>query len=101
MLIQVRLTKAISNVVLFFQIPYNMERLWYIFSNGDTKLVSTLMEKFEKTGSVSVPKELSTKVYYFWLCVLKEHEESNITYLICIQINELDHEILRLITQAN
>ena len=56
-----------------------MERLWYIFSNGDTKLVSTLMEKFEKTGSVSVPKELSTKVYYFLLLAPNEYEESKIT----------------------
>lgn len=44
------------------QIPYNMERLWYIFSKGDEKLVDKLMREFEETKSVSVPKDLSEKI---------------------------------------
>ncbi|XP_045189483.2 threonine synthase-like 2 [Mercenaria mercenaria] len=44
------------------QIPYNMERIWYIFSEGDTALVSGLMAQFEKNGSVKVPDELAKKI---------------------------------------
>lgn len=44
------------------QIPYNMERIWYIFSEGDTTLVSNLMKEFEKNGSIKVPEELAKKI---------------------------------------
>jgi hypothetical protein len=39
-----------------------MERIWYIFSEGDTTLVSNLMKEFEKNGSIKVPEELAKKV---------------------------------------
>lgn len=44
------------------QIPYNMERIWYIFSGGDSDLVTRLMEEFDKHGSVEVPENLSQKI---------------------------------------
>ena len=41
-----------------------MERIWYIFSEGDTTLVSNMMKKFEKAGSIKVPEDLAKKVCY-------------------------------------
>lgn len=40
------------------QIPYNMERIWYLVSDRDTELVSDLMKQFEKFNSVSLPPTL-------------------------------------------
>lgn len=39
-----------------------MERLWYIYTHGDVRLIGELMDRFETTGSVTVPKELLEKV---------------------------------------
>ncbi|KAL4231318.1 Threonine synthase-like 2 [Mactra antiquata] len=44
------------------QIPYNMERLWYVFSDGDSDLVNDLMKQFEQTGSIQVPVNLAEKI---------------------------------------
>lgn len=44
------------------QIPYNMERIWHIFSEGDTTLVSAMIGEFEKSGSVKVPESLAQKI---------------------------------------
>lgn len=44
------------------QIPYNMERLWYIYSDGDTSMIKELMDIFEKEGSLQVPEALSKKI---------------------------------------
>ncbi|WAR21412.1 THNS2-like protein, partial [Mya arenaria] len=45
------------------QIPYNMERIWHVFSGGDWKLVRSLMDQFELTGAVQVPADLRDKTY--------------------------------------
>ena len=39
-----------------------MERIWYIFADGDTALINKLMSEFESTGSVQVPEALANKV---------------------------------------
>ncbi|XP_052772937.1 threonine synthase-like 2 [Mya arenaria] len=44
------------------QIPYNMERIWHVFSGGDWKLVRSLMDQFELTGAVQVPADLRDKI---------------------------------------
>ncbi|KAH3789931.1 hypothetical protein DPMN_168123 [Dreissena polymorpha] len=44
------------------QVPYNMERIWYIFADGDTALINKLMSEFESTGSVQVPEALASKI---------------------------------------
>ncbi|XP_062602967.1 threonine synthase-like 2 [Saccostrea cucullata] len=44
------------------QIPYNMERIWYVMSGGDCALIKKLMKEFEDTGSVTVPEEISEAV---------------------------------------
>lgn len=41
------------------QIPYNMERIWYVLTGGDCKLIKKLMTEFEETGNVMVPKEIT------------------------------------------
>ena len=44
------------------QIPYNMERIWYLVSDRDTELVSDLMKQFEKSNSVSLPSTLLDQI---------------------------------------
>ncbi|XP_061180477.1 threonine synthase-like 2 [Saccostrea echinata] len=44
------------------QIPYNMERIWYVVSGGDCASIKKLMKEFEETGSVTVPEEISDAV---------------------------------------
>ncbi|KAK3599421.1 hypothetical protein CHS0354_036440 [Potamilus streckersoni] len=44
------------------QMPYNMERIWYLYSNGDTKLIRKLMQEFENNSKTQVPEELAVQV---------------------------------------
>ncbi|XP_078310780.1 threonine synthase-like 2 isoform X3 [Crassostrea virginica] len=44
------------------QIPYNMERIWYILNGGNTDVIKKLMTEFEETGSVAVPNDLTEAV---------------------------------------
>ncbi|KAB0336451.1 hypothetical protein E2I00_012253 [Balaenoptera physalus] len=46
------------------QVPYNMERIFWLLSGSDSQVTRALMEQFERTGSVSLPKELHSKVSY-------------------------------------
>lgn len=36
-----------------------MERIWYVLTGGDCKLIKNLMTEFEETGNVMVPKEIT------------------------------------------
>lgn len=36
-----------------------MERIWYVLTGGDCKLIKKLMTEFEETGNVMVPKEIT------------------------------------------
>ena len=48
-------------------ISSNLERLLYLLSDGDGKLVNTLMETLNEKGSYTVPEELLEKVKEtFW-----------------------------------
>uniref|UniRef100_A0A8C3YE33 Threonine synthase-like 2 n=1 Tax=Catagonus wagneri TaxID=51154 RepID=A0A8C3YE33_9CETA len=40
------------------QVPYNMERIFWLLSGSDSQMTRALMEQFERTQCVSVPKEL-------------------------------------------
>lgn len=44
------------------QVPYNMERIFWLLSDSDSQVTRTLMEQFERTQSVSLPKELQSKL---------------------------------------
>lgn len=44
------------------QIPYNMERIWYILTGGNCSLIKNLMAEFEDTGSVLLPNEIKEAV---------------------------------------
>lgn len=44
------------------QIPYNMERIWYILTGGNCSLIKNLMAEFEDTGSVLLPNEIKETV---------------------------------------
>lgn len=46
----------------FFQIPYNVERLVYIYSGGDTKTVNEVIGAMEKTGKSTIPNDIHNKV---------------------------------------
>ncbi|XP_032509534.1 threonine synthase-like 2 isoform X3 [Phocoena sinus] len=43
------------------QVPYNMERIFWLLSGSDSQVTRALMEQFERTRSVSLPKELHSK----------------------------------------
>ncbi|XP_027716978.1 threonine synthase-like 2 [Vombatus ursinus] len=44
------------------QVPYNMERIFWLLSGSDSKLVKALMEQFERTKKLRVPKDLHAKI---------------------------------------
>ncbi|XP_055975115.1 threonine synthase-like 2 [Sorex fumeus] len=44
------------------QVPYNMERIFWLLSNSDSQMTRTLMEQFERTHSLSLPQELHDKL---------------------------------------
>ncbi|XP_039108544.1 threonine synthase-like 2 isoform X2 [Hyaena hyaena] len=43
------------------QVPYNMERIFWLLSGSNRQVTRALMEQFERTQSVSLPKELHDK----------------------------------------
>ncbi|XP_063156455.1 threonine synthase-like 2 isoform X4 [Candoia aspera] len=43
------------------QVPYNMERIFWLFSGSDSNLVKSLMEEFYTTKKVKLPSELQNK----------------------------------------
>jgi threonine synthase len=55
-------TNTIMSAPLCPQIPYNMERIWYLVSDMDTNLVSTLMRDFEKSLHLPLPPKLLNQV---------------------------------------
>nr|XP_045614565.1 threonine synthase-like 2 [Procambarus clarkii]XP_045614566.1 threonine synthase-like 2 [Procambarus clarkii]XP_045614567.1 threonine synthase-like 2 [Procambarus clarkii]XP_045614568.1 threonine synthase-like 2 [Procambarus clarkii]XP_045614570.1 threonine synthase-like 2 [Procambarus clarkii] len=40
------------------QVPYNVERLVYLYANGDTTRVKEVMDTFEKNNSVDLPQDI-------------------------------------------
>ncbi|XP_016057346.1 PREDICTED: threonine synthase-like 2 [Miniopterus natalensis] len=44
------------------QVPYNMERIFWLLSGCDSQMTRALMEQFERTQSVSLPEELQSKL---------------------------------------
>ena len=39
-------------------VPYNMERIWYLVSGGDSEMVGKLMQEFDLNQRITVPKKL-------------------------------------------
>ncbi|XP_031552589.1 threonine synthase-like 2 [Actinia tenebrosa] len=44
------------------QVPYNMERLMYLFSDFDAQLIASLMKEFEEKGVLEIPENLRQKI---------------------------------------
>ncbi|XP_045406003.1 threonine synthase-like 2 isoform X2 [Lemur catta] len=44
------------------QVPYNMERIFWLLSGSDSQVTRVLMEQFERTQSLKLPKELHSKL---------------------------------------
>ncbi|XP_012499716.1 PREDICTED: threonine synthase-like 2 isoform X2 [Propithecus coquereli] len=44
------------------QVPYNMERIFWLLSGSDSQATRVLMEQFERTQSLKLPKELHSKL---------------------------------------
>ncbi|XDB55279.1 PREDICTED: threonine synthase-like 2 isoform X2 [Capra hircus] len=44
------------------QVPYNMERIFWLLSGSDSQVIRAFMEQFERTKSVRLPKELHSKL---------------------------------------
>ena len=53
---------SVAPGTLPFQVPYNMERIFWLLSGSNSQVTRALMEQFERTHSVSLPKELHSKV---------------------------------------
>uniref|UniRef100_A0A9L0JAM5 Threonine synthase like 2 n=1 Tax=Equus asinus TaxID=9793 RepID=A0A9L0JAM5_EQUAS len=54
--------KATLASAMDIQVPYNMERIFWLLSGSDSQVTRALMEQFERTQSVSLPKDLHSKV---------------------------------------
>ncbi|KAK3707096.1 hypothetical protein QZH41_014687 [Actinostola sp. cb2023] len=67
------------------QVPSNMERILYLFSDSNASLISALMKEFEEQGTVQLPLELKEKVRNGF-CFIKL--ESIISILKDIDIGE-------------
>lgn len=44
------------------QVPYNMERIFWLLSGSDSQTTRALMEQFERTQSLQLPKDLHNKL---------------------------------------
>ncbi|KAM4866864.1 threonine synthase-like 2 [Thomomys bottae] len=44
------------------QVPYNMERIFWLLSGSNSQLTRALMEQFERTQTLHLPKELHSKL---------------------------------------
>ncbi|XP_004844607.1 threonine synthase-like 2 isoform X3 [Heterocephalus glaber] len=44
------------------QVPYNMERIFWLFSGSNSQVTRALMEQFERTQSLHLPKDLHSKL---------------------------------------
>uniref|UniRef100_A0A8D2JLY8 Threonine synthase-like 2 n=1 Tax=Sciurus vulgaris TaxID=55149 RepID=A0A8D2JLY8_SCIVU len=44
------------------QVPYNMERIFWLFSGSSGQVTRALMEQFERTQSLRLPEELHSKL---------------------------------------
>ncbi|MBZ3889510.1 Threonine synthase-like 2 [Sciurus carolinensis] len=44
------------------QVPYNMERILWLFSGSSGQVTRALMEQFERTQSLQLPEELRSKI---------------------------------------
>lgn len=44
------------------QVPYNMERIFWLLSGSDSQVTRALMEQFEKKQGLKLPKELHSKL---------------------------------------
>lgn len=59
------LSKAVKPTLasaMDIQVPYNMERIFWLLSGSDSQVTRALMEQFERTQSVSLPKDLHSKL---------------------------------------
>ncbi|XP_057353007.1 threonine synthase-like 2 isoform X3 [Manis pentadactyla] len=58
------LSKAVKTTwasAMDIQVPYNMERIFWLLSGSDSQVTRALMEQFERTQSLSLPAELHRK----------------------------------------
>ncbi|XP_043773777.1 threonine synthase-like 2 isoform X4 [Cervus elaphus] len=59
------LSKAVKPTLasaMDIQVPYNMERIFWLLSGSDSQVIRALMQQFERTKSVGLPKELHSKL---------------------------------------
>ncbi|KAM8789061.1 threonine synthase-like 2 isoform 1-T1 [Rhynchonycteris naso] len=70
------------------QVPYNMERIFWLLSGCDSQVTRTLMEQFERTQSVSLPKELQSKLSAVMTSVSVSDEAITQTMARCWEENQ-------------
>ena len=55
-------TEDVVTLFLYFQVPYNFERIIYMLSGGDCELVRQTMSQYETEGKSSIPSNILNKV---------------------------------------
>ncbi|XP_043845798.1 threonine synthase-like 2 isoform X2 [Dromiciops gliroides] len=55
-------TRSTLASAMDIQVPYNMERIFWLLSGSDCRLVRALMEQFDRTKELRVPRELHAKI---------------------------------------
>ncbi|XP_064622944.1 threonine synthase-like 2 [Lineus longissimus] len=70
------------------QNPYNMQRLFYLLSDGDTDFVNQLMDEFEKSKSkMQLPKNLMNKVHDLFNAFCADDQTTRATMKRCWEEN--------------
>ncbi|KAB7494801.1 hypothetical protein Anas_06049 [Armadillidium nasatum] len=54
--------QGLSDMEFSVNIPYNLERIFYIYSNGDKQKIRSVMKDFESKGSAEIPQELMKNI---------------------------------------
>ena len=56
-------SEFIGGLIFFkIQVPYNMERIFWMVTGGDAEAVKNVMNQYHETGKAMVPQDICTKV---------------------------------------
>ena len=69
-------------------ISSNLERMLYYFSDGDTELISRLMNDLATTGRYEVPADIMTKIREVFDCGWADEDQVRTAIAECWQDNE-------------
>ncbi|KAM6202352.1 threonine synthase-like 2 [Rhynchocyon petersi] len=85
------LSKGIKSTLasaMDIQVPYNMERIFWLLSGCDSQVTRALMEQFERTQSLKLPRELHSQVSYAMMSESVSDEAITQTMVRCWDENQ-------------